>query len=175
MSIEATRDAFWHRIIAITSVIVCGAVAFLILGPRPEGLEGSLDVSSLPLVNASLNGTAGVLLLVGFALIRMRKVQWHMRAMLSAFGASAAFLVSYILYHLFNSGPQHYEGEWRGLYFTILISHIVLATVIVPMALTTLYRGWTGQLDRHRWLARITLPIWLYVSVTGVIIYRMLY
>jgi putative membrane protein len=175
MTSDATRDTFWHRIIAITSVIVCGAVAFLILGPRPEGLDGSLDVSSLPLVNATLNGTAGIFLLLGFVLIRKKKIQWHLRAMLSAFAASAAFLVSYVLYHLFSSGPRHYEGEWRGLYFFILISHIVLATIIVPMALTTLYRGWTGQLDRHRWLARITLPLWLYVSATGVVIYQMLY
>jgi len=169
------RDAFWHRIILILSTIICAAVAFLILGPRPEGMEGRLDVSGLPLVNASLNGLAGVLLVVGFALIRMKKPRAHMQAMLSAFGCSAAFLVTYVVYHWFKSGPKAYIGEWKTIYLVILISHIVLATAILPMALITLYRGWTGQLSRHRTLARITLPIWLYVSATGVAIYCMLY
>ncbi len=175
MSELEERNAFWQRIILIVSVILTGAVAFLILGPRPAGLEGSLDVSGLPLVNASLNATAGVLLLVGLFLVRAKRIQAHKRAMLSAFACSAAFLVSYVIYHWFKSGPRHYEGEATTLYFIILISHIVLATIILPMALLTLYRGWTRQIDSHRPLARITLPLWLYVSATGVIIYGMLY
>ncbi len=176
-SVEETNklDVFWHRIILILSLIICAALAFLILGPRPEGMDGRLDVSGLPLVNATLNGTAGVLLVIGFILIRMKKPRAHMQAMISAFSCSAAFLVTYVVYHWFKSGPKAYIGEWKTAYLIILLSHIVLATVILPMALTTLYRGWTGQLSRHRNLARITLPIWLYVSVTGVIIYCMLY
>jgi len=138
-------------------------------------MEGKLDVSALPLVNATLNASAGILLVIGFVLIRRKQVEAHMRVMLSAFGCSAAFLVTYVVYHWFKSGPKLYIGEWKTFYLAILLSHIVLATVILPMALTTLYRGWTGQLNRHKALARITLPLWLYVSVTGVIIYCMLY
>jgi putative membrane protein len=175
MSELEERNAFWRRIILIVSVILTGAIAFLILGPRPAGLGGSLDVSGLPLVNATLNGTAGVLLLVGLFLVRAKRIQGHKRAMLSAFACSAAFLVTYVIYHWFKSGPQHYEGDATTLYFTILISHILLATIILPMALFTLYLGWTGQIESHRPLARITLPLWLYVSATGVIIYGMLY
>ena len=175
MSDIAAKNAFWQRIIFILSAIVCAAVAFLILGPRPEGMEGKLDVSFLPMVNATLNGTAGVLLVIGFLLIRAKKIEAHKKTMLTAFGCSAAFLVTYVIYHWFKSGPRHYEGEWHTLYLFILISHIVLAMVILPMALLTLYRGWTRQDPSHRALARITLPLRLYVSVTGVVIYAMLY
>ena len=171
----AARDAFWLRVIAIVSVVVVGAVAFLILGPRPEGLSGRLDVSALPHLNAALNALSGSLLVVGYALIRRRRIPPHRRAMLAAFGSSTAFLVSYVIYHWFKSGPRHYEGPWPALYGAVLLSHIVLAAIIVPLALVTLYRGWTLQVARHRRLARVTLPIWLYVSVTGVIVYLMLY
>lgn len=95
--------------------------------------------------------------------------------MLAAFGTSSAFLVSYVIYHWFKAGPRRYEGPYVGLYYVVLISHIILAMGVLPLALTTLYRGWTRQDARHRTIARITLPIWLYVSVTGVIIYLMLY
>jgi len=156
-------------------VIISGAVAFLILGPRPEGIEGSLDVSGLPLLNAVLNGITTVLLLIGFILIRQHKRQLHKNIMLSAFGTSAAFLMSYVVYHWFKSGPKLYTGDWITLYYFILISHIFLAVIIVPLALITLYRGWNDQIGKHRKIAKITLPVWLYVSVTGVMIYVMLY
>ncbi len=175
-SLEATtaRDAFWLRIIYIVSALVCAAVAFLILGPRPSS-GGSLDVSALPLVNASLNALTTVLLLIGYALIRRRKIPQHRNVMLAAFAASAAFLVTYVIYHWFKSGPKPYLGRFRGLYVAILLSHISLAVVILPLALVTLYRGWVNQRPAHRKLAKITLPLWLYVSVTGVVIYAMLY
>ena len=172
---STSRDAFWIRICVIVGVVICAAVAFLILGPRPEGMAGKLDVSGLPKVNATLNGITTVLLVVGFALIRARKIELHKRVMLSCFGTSTAFLVTYVLYHWFKAGPKEYVGDHRTFYLTILLSHILLAAVIVPMALVTLYRGWNNQLDKHRWIARITLPVWLYVSVTGVMIYWMLY
>ena len=156
-------------------MIISGAVAFLILGPRPEGIEGSLDVSGLPLLNAVLNGITTVLLLIGFILIRQHKRQLHKNIMLSAFGTSAAFLMSYVVYHWFKSGPKLYTGDWITLYYFILISHIFLAVIIVPLALITLYRGWNDQIGKHRKIAKITLPVWLYTSVTGVIIYVMLY
>ncbi len=172
---EAARDGFWLRLIYIVSAILAAAVAFLILGPRPEGLHGRLDVSSLPTVNAALNGTATLLLLTGFVLIKRGNVEAHRKAMLAAFGVSAAFLVSYVVYHWFKAGPKAYAGDHRGLDLTILLSHIVLAAVVLPLQLITLYRGWRMQRAKHRRVARWTFPIWLYVSVTGVIIYAMLY
>jgi len=172
---EVPRDSFWIRICIIVGIVICAAVAFLILGPRPEGMAGSLDVSALPRVNASLNGLTTVLLLIGFALIKAKRIDLHKRVMLSCFGTSTAFLVTYVVYHWFKAGPKEYAGDHRTFYLFILLSHIVLAAVIIPMALVTLYRGWNNQLDKHRWIARITLPVWLYVSVTGVAIYWMLY
>lgn len=174
---SATREAqdgFWLRIIYIVSALVCAAVAFLILGPRPAG-GGSLDVSALPAVNASLNGLTTVLLVVAFVLVKQRKIAAHRNVMLGAFGSSAAFLVTYVIYHWFKSGPKPYVGAHRGLYLAILGSHVVLAAVILPLALVTLYRGWADQRPKHRKLAKVTLPLWLYVSVTGVAIYAMLY
>ena len=171
----AKTDNFWLRIIYIVSVIISGAVAFLILGPRPAGIEGLLDVSGLPILNAALNGVTTVLLIIGYSFIRQKKRQQHKNVMLLAFGTSTAFLVSYVIYHWFKSGPKFYTGDWTTLYYFILISHILLAAIIVPLALITLYRGWNSHLGKHRKIARITLPLWLYVSVTGVLIYFMLY
>jgi putative membrane protein len=169
------KDSFWIRIIYIISIIISAAVAFLILGPRPEGIEGSIDVSVLPTVNATLNSITTILLVYGYILIRQKKRQLHKNIMLTSFGTSAAFLVSYVIYHWFKSGPKEYLGDYSELYFFILITHIVLAAIIIPLALITLYRGWSENLSKHRKIAKITLPIWLYVSVTGVVIYLMLY
>jgi len=138
-------------------------------------MAGLLDVSGLPVVNASLNGITTLLLVTGLVLVKQRRFDAHKTVMLASFGSSTAFLVSYVIYHWFKAGPKLYEGDFRTVYLVILLSHIVLATVIVPMALITLYRGWTDQRPKHRKIARITLPIWLYVSVTGVLIYWMLY
>ena len=169
------QDSFWLRIIYIVSLIISAAVAFLILGPRPEGIEDSLDVSGLPLVNATLNGITTILLIYGYLLIRKKKRQRHKNVMLSAFGTSGAFLVSYVIYHWFKAGPKQYTGEFTEIYLFILLTHIVLAAIIIPLALITLYRGWTDSIGKHRKIAKITLPLWLYVSVTGVLIYWMLY
>ena len=169
------KDSFWIRIIYIVSIIICSAVAFLILGPRPVGMEGSIDVSSLPFLNALLNVITTVLLIYGYILIRKKKRQHHKNVMLASFGTSAAFLVSYIIYHWFKAGPKKYLGDYSEVYFFILITHIILASIIIPLALITLYRGWTENLVKHRRIAKITLPLWLYVSVTGVVIYIMLY
>lgn len=169
------RDGFWLRLIFIVSAVLAGAVAFLILGPRPAGMEGALDVSALPLVNACFNGTCATLLIAAVICVKQGNVVWHKRLMLAAFTASAGFLVSYVIYHWFKAGPKPYTGAYRGLYLSILLSHIVLAVVALPMQLITLYRGWREQLDKHRRIARVTFPLWLYVSVTGVVIYWMLY
>ena len=169
------QDSFWLRIIYIVSLIISAAVAFLILGPRPEGIEDSLDVSGLPLVNATLNGITTILLIYGYLLIRKKQRQRHKNVMLSAFGTSGAFLVSYVIYHWFKAGPKQYTGEFTEIYLFILLTHIVLAAIIIPLALITLYRGWSDNIGKHRKIAKITLPLWLYVSVTGVLIYWMLY
>ena len=169
------QDNFWLRIIYIVSVVISAAVAFLILGPRPAGIEGALDVSVLPLVNATLNGITTILLLIGYTFIRQKKRQQHKNVMLSAFGTSGAFLVSYVIYHWFKAGPKLYTGEFTEIYLFILLTHIVLAAIIIPLALVTLYRGWTGNIGKHRKIAKITFPLWLYVSITGVLIYLMLY
>ena len=169
------QDNFWLRIIYIVSVIITAAVAFLILGPRPEGTGESLDVSKLPLFNAILNVITTILLIYGYTLIQQKKRQQHKTIMLTAFGTSSTFLVSYVIYHWFKAGPKQYTGDFTEIYYFILITHIILAVIIIPLALITLYRGWTDNIGKHRKIARITLPIWLYVSVTGVVIYRMLY
>jgi len=172
------QDAFWRRIIYTLSVVICAAVAFLILGPRPETgalTRGSLDVSALPHVNATFNGITTALLLGGLWAIQQRQRALHQRLMLTAFGSSSAFLVSYVMYHWFKDGPRHYTGDFTILYGTILISHILLAAIILPMALFTLYRAFTGNFAAHKKIARWTFPVWLYVSVTGVQIYVMLY
>jgi putative membrane protein len=158
-------NGFWSRIIAIVSLLVCGAVGYLVLGPRPAA--GQLDVS--------LNGLTAMLLLIGWGLVLKRRIEAHRKVMLAAFASSSAFLCSYVIYHWFKAAPKSYAGDHRGLYLAILLSHIVLAAIIVPLALFTLQRGWTMQRARHRKLAKITLPLWLYVSVTGVAIYVMLY
>jgi putative membrane protein len=135
-----------------------------------------MDYTILPTVNATLNSIAAILLVRGWVLIKRRDFEAHKKTMLAAFATSAIFLVSYLVYH-YNVGSVKFTGTGaiRVVYFAILISHIVLAAVITPLALMTLYRAWKNQLDRHRRLARITLPMWLYVSVTGVAVYAMLY
>ena len=135
-----------------------------------------MTVTDLPALNAALNATAAVLLVIGYVLIRQRRLRAHRAVMLAAFGMSTLFLISYVVYHA-NVGSRPFTGQGpiRAVYFTILISHIILAAAIVPMALITLTRGLRERFDRHVPIARWTLPIWLYVSVTGVIVYLMLY
>ena len=116
-------------------------------------MEGALDVSSLPILNATLNGITTLLLVYGYILIRQRKRQKHKTIMLTAFATSAAFLVSYIIYHWFKAGPKQYVGDYNEIYLFILLTHIVLASIIIPLALITLYRGWTDNLSKHRKIA----------------------
>ncbi len=133
-------------------------------------------VSALPTVNASLNALATVMLLMGYVLIRRKRVEAHKRTMLSAFGVSVAFLTCYLIYHSFHLSQSFPGAGWtRPVYYSILVSHIILAAAVPFLAAVTIYRGLKGQWDKHRRIARITFPIWLYVSVTGVMIYLMLY
>jgi len=135
-----------------------------------------MSVSDLPALNATLNGVAALFLLAGYAFIKHRQVRAHRACMLSAFAVSALFLVSYVIYHA-NAGSKPFPGTGsaRVGYFVILITHVVLAAVILPMAIVTLSRALRKRFDLHVRIARWTLPIWLYVSVTGVVIYVMLY
>jgi putative membrane protein len=135
-----------------------------------------VTVSDLPTVNALLNGTAGVLLAIGWTCIRRGRIDAHRRCMLAAFTASCLFLVSYVVYHAqAGSRPFTGQGVARSVYFAILITHVVLAAAIVPLALVTLRRALGGDYVRHRRIARWTFPLWMYVSITGVVIYLMLY
>ena len=135
-----------------------------------------IEYSDLPTVNATLNATSAVLLLVGHRFIKRGKMQAHRFCMLSAIGVSALFLVSYLVYH-FEVGSVPFQGEgWiRPVYFSILISHTILAVAIVPLVVVTLLRALKERFDKHARIARWTYPIWLYVSVTGVTVYLMLY
>src|ERR1700751_5673133 len=128
-------------------------------------------------VNACLNGLSGILLACGYAAIRAGKKNVHKAFMLSAFGASTLFLISYVIYHLGEKKLVLFQGQgWiRPVYFTLLTSHTILAVVIVPMILVTLRRAWLEKFDKHRLIARWTLPLWFYVCVTGVIVYLMVY
>jgi uncharacterized membrane protein YozB (DUF420 family) len=134
-----------------------------------------MSVGDLPAVNATLNGLAALLLVTGYVFIRRGNRARHQQCMLGALGVSALFLVSYVIYHL-NAGSRPFEGQGpiRIVYFTILITHVILAAAIVPLALVTATRALRGRFDRHVRIARWTLPIWLYVSVTGVVIYLLL-
>ncbi len=134
------------------------------------------SLSALPAVNAFLNGTSAVLLTLGYLLIRQKKTTAHKICMLFAFGTSSLFMVSYLLYHYqVGSVPFGGQGWIRPVYFTILVSHIVLAALILPFALVTLSRALNGHFQKHARIARWTLPLWLYVSATGVVVYVMLY
>lgn len=135
-----------------------------------------LEISDLPALNASLNATAAVFLVTGYAFIRTGRRTAHKRCMLAALTTSALFLTSYVVYH-WNAGSRPFEGSGlaAAIYFPILITHVILAMTILPLALVTTARGLLAQYDRHVRIARWTLPIWLYVSITGVVIYVMLY
>ncbi len=127
-------------------------------------------------LNASLNGTSAVLLACGYAAIKNGKMRVHKAFMISAFAVSTVFLISYLIYH-YRVGHVVFQGQgWiRPVYFALLLSHTILAIVIVPMILVTLRRAWLEKFDKHRMIARWTLPLWFYVSVTGVIVYILLY
>jgi uncharacterized membrane protein YozB (DUF420 family) len=135
-----------------------------------------MQVSDLPALNATLNGLAALFLTVGYVQIRRGRQELHKRCMLAALVTSALFLVSYVIYHL-NIGSRPFPGQGviRIVYFAILITHVVLAAATLPLALVTATRGLKGQYSRHVRIARWTLPIWLYVSGTGVVISLLLY
>ena len=135
-----------------------------------------IAATDLPAVNATLNATAAALLVTGFVLIRRRRIDLHRKVMLAAFSVSILFLISYLVYH-FQVGSVRFQktGAIRSVYLTILLTHTVLAAAVPFLAVITLRRGLKANYERHRAIARWTLPIWLYVSITGVVVYWMLY
>jgi putative membrane protein len=135
-----------------------------------------VTIHDLPAVNASLNALSGILLLVGYTFLRARRIEQHRRFMIAAFVTSSLFLVSYVIYHA-QVGSVRFtrQGLVRPIYFTILITHVTLAAFVLPLAILTLSRGLKARYTRHRAIARWTFPIWLYVSVTGVLVYVLLY
>ncbi len=172
---DATQSdrSFWM----FNVVVSTAAVAFLgwLLLLREGGGAAGADLAFMPAVNATLNATAATLLVCGLVAIRSGRRELHKRLMVSAFAASAVFLVGYVIYHYAHGDtPYTGEGPIRTVYFTVLITHVLLSIVMLPMILTTFYLAAKERFASHRKLARWTLPIWLYVSVTGVVIYFML-
>lgn len=135
-----------------------------------------MTVHDLPAVNATLNALSGVLLSIGYVLIRARRIEQHRKVMIAAFVTSSLFLACYIVYHA-QVGSVRFtrHGFVRPLYYTLLVTHVTLAATVLPLAIITLTRGLRGRYPQHRRIARWTFPIWLYVSVTGVLVYVLLY
>lgn len=159
-------------LIAVVSIIVPLVVALLIYTPA---FNLNIDVSFLPALNACLNSAVTILLLAGLYFIRNKNRKAHKFSMLSAFSLSALFLISYIVYHSSTEETKFGgEGAVRFIYYVILFTHILLAALIMPFILVTLSRALTERFDKHRKIARITWPLWLYVSITGVVIYFMI-
>jgi putative membrane protein len=160
-------------IMALSGVVFLGVAVVIYLLPS-QGVPGQPSV--LATLNACLNAAAAVCLTMGYLFIRRKNYAAHRRAMLAAFGISCMFLLTYLLHHArVGSVPFLGQGWIRAVYFSLLVPHILLAAGVVPMALLTIYRGWTDRLGAHRKIARVTLPIWLYVSLSGVALYWMLY
>ena len=137
-----------------------------------------MTVQDLPAINATLNALSACFLVIGYVCIRRRQVRAHAAMMIGAFLTSVIFLGTYVTHKILVKGVHTAfagTGYWRGVYYFILLTHVVLAMAIVPMALVTLYRAWRRRFDQHRKIARITWPVWIYVSTTGVLVYLMLY
>lgn len=163
-------------VIALLSVFVCAAVAGVLASASPGSTPALAGPSALASLNAGLNAGSAVLLLSGYFFIRQKRAAAHRACMVGAFALSSLFLVTYLVHHAqVGSVPFRGQGAVRTLYYAVLIPHVVLAAGIVPLALTTLYRAVTGRWGAHRAIARWTLPLWLYVSISGVAIYWMLY
>ena len=136
-----------------------------------------MDLHNLPTLNATLNGLAGILLFLGWRAIKAKDQKRHQKLMIAALVTSVAFLISYIIYHTQVRGVTHYQGEgiWRGIYFFILLTHTPLAVLIVPVSLMAVWHAYHKNFRKHTRITKWLLPVWLYVSVTGVLIYLMLY
>ncbi|MFD2245744.1 DUF420 domain-containing protein [Pontibacter ruber] len=169
-STAASKDKKYLVLIAILSVLIPVVVAMLFFMPK-EGSD-KVDVSFLPTLHAILNSMTAIALVIGYINIRRGNIRNHRAAMLTAFGLSAIFLVSYVTYHFLGERTIYGgEGALKYFYYFVLLTHIVLAVVIVPLVLLSVYFALTDQVKRHRRISRLTFPIWLYVAVTGVLVY----
>ena len=171
------RDSIFVPIIISLSVIIPIAVAFLILFPNVFHIASeNYDFSSLPFFHAVLNGSTAILIFTGFVLIKNKKTELHKASMLSAFSLSSIFLVSYVISKITNEPvPFGGEGMIRDIYFFILISHILLSIPVLPLALFSIYRAMTGEIEKHKSIVKWTFPIWMYVSVTGILVYLLMH
>lgn len=168
------KERNYTPIVAILSVVLVGIVAVLFFLPAYKS-EVGFDIQVLPLLNAIFNSFTFLFLLTALVAIMKKNIRMHRTFILAAFVTTTLFLASYVTYHyLSESTPYGGEGIMRGIYFFILLTHILLAIVVVPLALLSLFRGLANQVDKHRKIARWTMPIWLYVSITGVLVYLMI-
>lgn len=167
------RDPIFIPIIITLSIIIPVVVALLMLLPDVLYIKSeSIDFSSLPFFHAILNGSTTVLLYVGYVLIKNKNTRLHKICMLTAFLFSSIFLISYVVSKLANTpAPFGGEGGIRIIYFFILISHIILSVAVLPLALFSIYRGLTGEIQEHKNIVKWTFPIWIYVTITGVLVY----
>jgi putative membrane protein len=172
-STQPATDSWAIPTIVVLSIAVPVVVALLFLLPEEWKIQwGHTNFRSLPFFHAVLNGCTAVLLLVGFGMIKAKNVAWHRLANMTAFGLSALFLVSYVLARLSNPNvPYGGEGWIRPVYFFILITHIALSVPVLPLAMLSIYRALTHQVQAHKRLVKWTFPIWMYVAVTGVLVY----
>lgn len=161
-------------VIVLISGLAFAFLVWLIYYKGGSDYQSNL-ITSLPALNALLNSSSTVFILLGFRAVRRREFRTHMKFMLTAFVTSSLFLISYVIYHNFHgSTPFEGQGLIRPIYFFILVSHIILSAFVVPMILTSFYLAFSGKLETHRKVSKVTLPIWLYVSVTGVLIFLIL-
>ena len=167
------QDSFFVPLIITLSIIIPSVVALLMIFPDVFHIESeSIDFSSLPFFHAILNGSTSVLLFTGFILIKNKKTNLHKISMFSAFVLSSVFLLSYVTSKLTNAPvPFGGEGLIRYIYFFILISHIILSVLVLPLALFSIYRGMTGEIEKHKSIVKYTFPVWMYVAITGVLVY----
>lgn len=187
IEIKGGRDKFYLRLIGTVSVIVFLLVLVLSRLPRAESVPAF--VKYLPVLNAFLNGTCTVILLISFYFIRRKKVEIHKKLNLTAVGLSTIFLLSYVTFHSFGVETRYGDlnhdsivdavekaqaGNLRMVYFAILSTHIILAAIVLPLVLLSLYRGLTNQVRLHKKIVRWSFPVWLYVTVSGVIVYLMI-
>jgi putative membrane protein len=161
-------------LVVILTLVINSLVAILFFMPPYQGLV-HMDLTMLPMVNAILNSFTFVFLLAAYAAIRKKQIQTHRRYIYAAFGSTTLFLLTYVTYHFLTESTRYGgEGPLRTVYLFILLTHIILAIVIVPLALMSAFSGLGMQVERHRKIARWTMPIWLYVSFTGVVVYLMI-
>jgi len=173
-ALSLPKDRNYTPLVVALSILINALVVVLFFLPKAEGLD-HIDWSLLPMLNAIFNSFTFVFLLAALYFIRRRNVTLHRRFIFAAFTTTALFLISYVTYHYATESTAYGgEGVLKYVYYFILITHVVLAAAIVPLALFTTVRGLAGQTERHRKIARWTMPLWLYVSLTGVLVYLMI-